>query len=63
MGLCRERDRDRETQRERDSNTEQERLTGFKELAHVIVKTGRPETSRVGGKLENPGRVCVAALT
>ena len=35
----------------------------FKKLAHVIVKTGRPETSRVGGKLENPGRVCVAALT
>ena len=29
----------------------------------MIVKTGRPETSRVGGKLENPGRVCVAVLT
>ena len=34
----------------------------FKDLAHVIVKTGRSETCRVGGSLENSGRVCVAVF-
>ena len=35
----------------------------FKDLAHVIVKTGRSETCMVGGSLENSGRVCVAVFT
>ena len=35
----------------------------FKDLAHVIVKTGRSETCRVGGSLENSGGVCVAVFT
>ena len=35
----------------------------FKDLAHVIVMTGRSETCMVGGSLENSGRVCVAVFT
>ena len=34
----------------------------FKEVAHVIVNTGRPETCRVGGSLENPRRLCVVVF-
>ena len=56
MGLCRERDRDRETQRERDSNTEQEKLTGFKELAHVIVEVGKSQVCRASQQSGNPGK-------
>ena len=35
----------------------------FKDLAHVIVMTGRSETCMVGGSLENSGRVSVAVFT
>ena len=60
MGLCRERDRDRETQRQRDrgrdSNTEQQRLTGFKELAYVDIKAGKPKIYREDQQAGDSGK-------
>ena len=56
MGLCRERDRDRETHRERDNNTEKERLTGFKELAHVIVEVGKSQICKASQQSGDPGK-------
>ena len=45
-GTERETQRQRDAERDRDSKTEQERLTGFKELAHVIMETGKSQICR-----------------
>ena len=45
-GTEKETQRQRDAERDRDSKTEQERLTGFKELAHVIMEAGKSQICR-----------------